>query len=247
MTPAKIDGILRCHGFTGVYFEFNAAALGRALVWTIAALVAAFILTRIGIFCFGVFPERRILTLLDLGCEHNVPSLFSGLLIALGGLLAAAAAKGERKNGRPFWAWAGLAVLLLFLAADEWLAFHEHLIKPLQKALNTRGPLLFAWVIPYGALTACFVAVYARFLSRLPRVTSRLFIAAGGVYVAGAMGCELLGGLIQESLGRDSIAFAAEVLVEETLEMSGMALFVYALAAHLERTFPAIGVRMRAS
>jgi hypothetical protein len=85
--------------------------------------------------------------------------------------------------------------------------------------------------------------VYVPFLKRLPKQTRNLFMAAGVIYVGGAVGCEMIGALIVERSGLWSPAFALEVLVEETLEMSGIALFIYAITSYIQSEFPGMSVR----
>lgn len=219
--------------------------LAAVLGGVAAALSAAFIFTRVLVFSFGFSPERRLPASFDLGAEGNLPALFGGALLLAAAVLLSVAARGERGRGRPSADWIGLAAVFVFLAFDEWLGIHEILIKPVKQLLHTDGLFRFAWVIPYGVLTAAVGFSCLSLLRRLPARTRNLFIAAGAIYVSGALGCEMLGGLIEQRLGRESLAFACEVLVEESLEMGGAILFVYAIAAYLRDELTGLAVRVR--
>lgn len=215
--------------------------LARVLGWTAAGLSAAFVATRVLVFRFDFDPRRRLPMFFDLGREGNLPTLFGGALLLGAAALLAVAARGERAAGRPAAAWSALSGIFVFLAFDEWLSFHEALIKPIKILLSLEGPLRFAWVLPYGLFTGAVGVSCLGLLRRLPARTRNLFVAAGAIYVGGALGCELIGGIIEQRLGRESAAWALEVLVEESLEMGGAVLFLYAIADYL-RGGPAVRV-----
>ena len=52
-------------------------------------------------------------------------------------------------------------------------------------------------------------------------------------YVAGALGCEFLGGRYFELHGRDNMPYALLVTCEEGLEMAGIVIFIGALLAYM--------------
>lgn len=228
-----------------VDLEIPPGRLARALAWIAAGLCAAFVATRALVFACGYDPHRRLAVFFDLGREGNLPTLFGGALLLGAAALLAVAARGEALRGRPAAEWRCLSGLFVFLAFDEWLALHEALIKPVKAALNTDGLLRFAWVIPYGLLAALVALSCLGLLRRLPARTRNLFVLAGAVYVAGALGCEMIGGLVEQRFGREGWPFALEVLVEESLEMGGAILFLYALAAYLRDELSGLSVRLR--
>lgn len=228
-----------------IELRLSPGSLARVLGGTAAGLSAAYAASRILVFRFGFSPDRRLPAFFDLGREGNLPALFGGALLLGAAALLAVAARGERGRGRPAAAWNGLCALFVFLAFDEWLSFHEALIKPVKTLLKADGVLRFAWVVPYGILAAVVGVSCLSLLRRLPARTRSLFLAAGAVYVAGALGCEMLGGLIEQRLGRESAAFALEVLAEESLEMGGAVLFIYAIAAYLRDELAGLALRVR--
>jgi hypothetical protein len=62
-------------------------------------------------------------------------------------------------------------------------------------------------------------------------------VIAGTIYVVGAIGVEMLTGLYFESHGGGNPGYVALQTVEETLEMSGIVIFIFALADYLDHQF----------
>lgn len=196
-------------------------------------------------FGFGHDHVLGLRRLLDFDGEGTAPAWFSSLLFLasaaiLGVIWHARRAGGDRFRGH----WAVLAAVFLFLALDEAAAVHEQLIDPVRRALDTGGALLHAWIIPYGIALTVMLALYIPFLRGLPARTLRLMLAAGALYVAGAIGMEIVGGYVWDRDPVRGIAIVAIMAVEETLEMVGLALFVYALLDYLARVNPLLGFRI---
>jgi hypothetical protein len=103
------------------------------------------------------------------------------------------------------------------MAMDETLQVHELSSAALRAALGiSAGPLHQAWVVPAMGFLAVFGAMYLRFVFALPARSRNLFVLAGAVYVAGALG----------------------------MEMAGMVIFLYALLDHLGRSAPESRLRI---
>ena len=141
----------------------------------------------------------------------------------------------RRSGGRFVRHWVFLALTFAYLSLDESAYLHEILIEPLRNRLGTGGLLYFAWVIPGAAAVLIFGLAYLRFLWNLNRRSRFLFVAAGLVFVGGALGFELIGGALAESFGFESIRYTVIMTIEETLEMCGLILFVFALVDYLRR------------
>ncbi|HLL46809.1 MAG TPA: hypothetical protein VK399_08860, partial [Longimicrobiaceae bacterium] len=138
-----------------------------------------------------------------------------------------------------------LALLFLYLSVDEAAELHELLIEPLRGSLNAGGLFHFAWVVPAIALLAVLGLAYARFLVHLPASTRRLFIMAAATFVGGAVGAEMVGGAWVESRGFHNLGSVLIWTVEESLEMLGIVVFVYALLHHLQLRGAAITFLVR--
>lgn len=213
---------------------------GIVLLLALAHLAAQF-----SIYVLGYDNLFGLIPLFSLNAEENIPALYSSLALVFCALLLALIAWATKRSGRPYFRhWAGLSAIFLFLGMDESLSFHESSTVPLRKALDTSGALFYAWIIPYGLFLAVLLAVYARFLLRLPGETRRAFLLAAGLYVSGAMLFEIPGGIYDEAFGRHTPLYSAISTLEELLEMGGIVVFIRALAAYLAARFPTLAVRI---
>jgi predicted permease len=126
---------------------------------------------------------------------------------------------------------------MLFLAIDEASSIHEQLTVVTREALGTSGYLFFAWVIPYGVATLLLILLFAKFLFDLPVRTRSLFVLAGAIYVTGALGFEMLGGRYVTSPGATEVVYSVIYTMEELFEMTGIALFIYAILHYMTAEF----------
>lgn len=181
--------------------------------------------------------SRLVIKLLDFNLEANLPTYFSSLLLMGNGFLLALIGSRYKALGQKFWHWYGLAAIFIFLAFDEMIQIHEQLRAPMEGLFNTSGLLYFAWFIPYIAVTIIIAIAYFKFMMRLPKKILKLFIIAGMLYVGGAVGMEMLGGWHAEIHGEKTITYALMYSFEELLEMSGAAVFMYALISYITEEF----------
>jgi hypothetical protein len=203
----------------------------KGLSCVIATLFFMHVLMLIADYGMGRDNLLELRTLFDLNGEQNLPTLFSTLqLLLAAGLLLLLANRSRLSKRADGTYWVGLALVFAFLATDEFCELHEKLIGPLRRMLHPTGALSFAWVIPYTAFVLVFAAAYCRFWWRLPTSSRKLFAVAAAIYVGGGIGMEMVGSKIFTVYGWHSFQFDAQTLVEEFMEMFGVALFVYALA-----------------
>jgi hypothetical protein len=188
-----------------------------------------------GLYLVDQIPKAHISTafnrIFNLDIEANAPSFFSSLLFLCATVLlyiiSLRAESGKVK-------WRLLSFVFLFLCLDEAVSIHEETIYFMQNLLarndhrDFNGYLHFAWVLPYMVLFLAVAAYYLKFVLNLPKVTRNLFIVSGIVYVAGAVGCEMIGGHFFKVYGKTHLWWIA-VTFEEMLEISGLILFNYAL------------------
>ncbi|MEM8858126.1 MAG: hypothetical protein AAGD96_07390 [Chloroflexota bacterium] len=175
--------------------------------------------------------------LFSLDGENNVPTAYSALALLVVSIVLFYIYAQRKKLKLPYVAWIILSFIFMFLALDEWLQIHEILIAPFRLTFNTSGALYFAWVIPYGIGLIIFAASYLKFLINLPKKFAMLFIISGLIYCAGALGLELVSGVIVEEYGMRSLATVILNVIEETLEMVGIATFIYALLDYIVYQF----------
>lgn len=211
----------------------------RVLSGLVASLVGLHIMTQAIKFSFASAISSNTLTrffqLFDLDQENNFPSLFSfGLLALSSGLLYLIAFFKSQTRSSYYRHWGILALLMGALSLDEIMSFHELLVIGLRKLTHASGLFHFAWVIP-GMIFVLAVGIgFVSFLRALPQRTRRLFLLAGSIYIGGALGMEMIGGLILSFTNPESPLYLLEVTVEETLEMTGIVVFIHALLTYLQ-------------
>jgi len=222
------------------------AVLGLIVGLLVAASIGASFLALAPIHGpFLLKARHSVVRLLWLDGECNIPSWFSSALLLLCAFLLAVVAAAQRQlRDRHVGHWLALAVIFLFLSLDETAQLHELSIAPLRSSFHTSGLFLYPWIIPAAICVAVFVLSYLGFLASLPRRSRWLFVAAGAIYVAGALGVEALSGQ-QESLhGEETVGYHALITVEELLEMAGLVVFIYALLDYLGRRFRLVCMRI---
>jgi hypothetical protein len=222
----------------------NPRRAAAVLLCTVAALVAASSAGQLAVHLTGHDHLYGFVPRFSLVEEANVPTWYSSVALLACAALLAAVARTEREAGSRFVLhWKVLALLFLGLSVDEAAALHELLIEPVRGALGAGGLFYFAWVVPALAALALLGLAYFRFLVHLPPQTRRLFLAAAATFVGGAVGAEMVGGAWVESRGFHNAGSALLWTVEESLEMVGIVVFVYALLRHLELRGGTVTVR----
>lgn len=168
--------------------------------------------------------------LFDLDADQNVPTWYSSSMLLICALLLAGAAVANRGIHRLY--WSGLAIGFLYLSADEASSIHEKVRPVLGGWLHTGDFTDYVWVVLYGPIVLVLALAYLRFLRDLPVDTRRLFLAAGSLYVGGALGMEVVGGLYATFFGSSNLTYTLLTHIEELLEMLGVIIFVYSLLLH---------------
>ena len=172
----------------------------------------------------------RLMNRFDLAFEPSIPNWYSSCSLLLCGVVLAVIARAKaRSKGGWFWHWAVLAAIFVGLSIDEGVRLHEMLHTVIASRIETHGLLYFPWVIPALFFVAIVGLCYVPFLLRLDRRTAVLFVIAGAIYVMGAVGMDMIGGVIVEQHGMESIHHSFAQAVEELLEMLGVLIFLYAL------------------
>lgn len=211
----------------------------RLFAMTAASLILVHLIGQFARFFLGIDTDNLVTKFLlqefHLSLEENVPTYYSGMALLFCAVLLAFIA-GVKKQGGMSYAthWAVLAAIFLYLSVDEMSEWHEVLEIPVRAVLNTSGLFYFGWVIPFGFLLVVFLIAYARFvLYHLPNRTRVLFILAGVIFLSGALGVEMLGGRYAELYGYQNLTMVLYQTVEESLEMTGILVFIYALTSYI--------------
>lgn len=224
--------------------EVHSTRLVRGLSWAVGALVAVHLLGLIPKHVLGHDTLLGLLPLINMDGEMSLPAWFSSMLLlvcsALLGLIALDALR-EKEPFRRY--WLGLALIFLYLSADEAASIHEKATTVMRYLFGVKGFLYYhGWLVPGSILLAAFLLVYARFLKALPRSTRGNLLLAGGIYVAGAVLGEVVSGVYEAAWGRD-VLYSLLTTAEETLEMAGLVLLIRALLGHLSDTVGRVDVR----
>jgi len=165
--------------------------------------------------------------------ENNLPTLFSTILFLLAAAstaLIAQSADAAHKNH-----WSFLCGLFIVCGIDESACFHERLSFYLQKSLGFQGALYYSWIIPAAVLVLVLTATYAPLVIKLASSARVKIIAAGAIFVTGAVGFEPIQGWIVSNNYYFQMEWLAITLasVEEVLELTGLILFIDGTLDHL--------------
>lgn len=214
------------------------------LGFIICFLILGSIAGSIARYQYGV-TSSYAMHLFNLDSEKNFPTFFSTLLlVGCSGVLAFIAYARKRQQRKDFWYWTGLSLGFLFLGADEFIEIHEPIGTAIHTSLNTTGVFYFAWIIPYSILALAIVAAYLPFVWKLPKTVKKLMILAGFLYVGGALGMEAVASYFNYQLGERGLYFAVLTTIEESLEMFGLLVFLYALLSYINVVLGGLFVRV---
>ena len=215
-------------------------AAGMTLL--VLGLILASLLGQFLRYVLGLGNVLGLPNLFDVKMEGNVPTLYSVAALLFCSFLAVRAALADRlRRSRNAARWWVLASVFLYLAMDELFKLHERLGTPFGE--NTLGlfgldpTILFLqpWVL-YGTVLALVVGVIClRLFVGLPSRIRWLFVAAGALYVLGAVGLELFYARFEFIYGRqDTIGILVlSTTLEELLEMMGVVVAAYALSSYV--------------
>jgi hypothetical protein len=174
-----------------------------------------------------------LLDLFSVNLEESIPTWYSTLILVFASVLLSVIAFAKRASrDRYALYWLGLTLLFLYLSMDESAAIHEILSDPLQMAFNATGYLAFGWQIVAVPLVILFALLYVRFLFHLPPCFRNLFVVAGVLYAGGALVVEGISAN-QYSISGVTFTYLAIATVEETLEMLGVVVLIYALLSYI--------------
>lgn len=223
--------------------EIKSLSVFRLLIYIIGLLVSAALIGTFFRYSLGHSHVYGFVPLFDLDQETNIPTFYSSLALFFSAVLLCLISYVEKNQGNAWRYWLGLMFIFVFLSMDEFIQIHERFGEPMREIFNTSGYLLFAWVIPYFFIGLTLLITYARFLFTLPRPITWLILSSGLIYVSGAVGIEMLSASISDNGLRDSMSYALVTTLEETLEMVGIALFIYTLLLYISKHMGSINIK----
>ena len=225
----------------------NTTSIIRVLVGIALFLLISHISFQLTSYFTGHASIHGLVRLFNLDAEDNIPSVYSTTLLLLSSLLLTIITIFKWNETRAMIThWAVLAIGFFLMAADEELSFHEELIDPVRAILGNAhlGIFYFAWVVPAIMLVAVLGLFFLIFLIRLPRKTALRFVLVGSLYVGGSIGMELIGGLYDELHGQHNLTYIAIATAEESFEMFGVILFIWALLDYMTETFGEVQIKL---
>ena len=170
--------------------------------------------------------------------ENNIPTFVAFVLLLCCGLVSAWSSALEATRPRHRRAWAFIAFIFLLLAADEAFSFHEQLGTFLYARFSQFDLPMYAWVVPYGTVVVLLGSFLLRWFLELERSMQLSLFAAGAVFLAGAIGLELVASAHYESLPVERETYrtlTGDLLstFEEACEFAGASWFLHTLLKRL--------------
>ena len=197
------------------------------------------VLTNLGVSFFMPVVPLTFLNSIDLNEEYNLASYFSGALLCLAAAFCCVRGWISRKISTPirFWPyWLLLMLVFNYLAFDEVFLIHEMLEQHWDWS-GYSSYLTNAWVIPALLLVSLFLLIMLRFLYWLPDTERQNLILSGSLFIAGAVGVEVVAGHYWYTFGnvRD-MTYQLLNTLEEGLEISAVLYFCHILATSINST-----------
>jgi hypothetical protein len=236
LTPSAVDKAFSLHPQT--------VAKRMLVVITVLALLNLFaIFLFYGLNNDGIL-TRRLFLHFGLNEEGNISTYFSTLQLLVASALLAVVAKQAPTAGigRRWWF---LSAVFLFLSIDESTSIHEELTRTTNATVfhdvadnTTRlgGYMHYSWVLPYLLLLGLLTVAYARFIWELPPRIRTLFVVSAVIFVMGAAGLEMLEGKFYLLYGKHNVLNSLACVLEESMEMLGVTIFIYALLLYIGNT-----------
>jgi hypothetical protein len=168
--------------------------------------------------------------------EGTLPAWFSSTLMLMCAALLAAIGGAARDKNEPYVRhWLALSVIFVLMSLDEVASLHE-MTNKMREYFGADGAFYYPWVLPAAAFLLVLGVLYLKFLIALPTRSALLFVSAGCIFVAGAMGMEMVGAALYASHdNEEQWGYFMLTTIEESLEMAGLILFLYGLMDHLSR------------
>lgn len=165
--------------------------------------------------------------------EANLPTYCSALLILIAAFILLIIGKMQPHGSR--FHWQSLSAVMLFLSLDEATSIHETVGNFFGIIFSGKNAFVSNWPLPYSIFCIIVLVFYFPWLQKMPRKLRNGMLLSGFIYVAGALGIEILESKLKyiydESQWDNVLNWT--VTTQEIMEMAGMFLFVKTLAEYL--------------
>lgn len=192
---------------------------------------------------YGLYP------LFYLGHDSSIPSWYASITLLICSALLAVHARISRRAGERYaMHWLTLAVIFFLLSLDEVARIHETVGAAVGERASgyvgqMGGLLYYAWVIPGTIFVVIVGMMYIGFLRALPPTVRWGMVAAGAIFVGGAVGAEMYNARVDSMYG-NNLHLQLGTVFEEFLEMAGIALFAHVLARYLAHRVQDVRLRL---
>ncbi len=185
--------------------------------------------------------ELNLVHFFDVNSERSLPTWYSSFALMFCAVLLGSIAQRKRQEQDAYrWHWFGLALIFIYLSIDEAESLHEILIEPLRALIGQSTLLYYPWVLVGLVLVLIVSLLYFRFLFHLAPKYRFLFVASAILFVAGAIGFEIIDGVVESLFGEHNLGFVLLFHIEELLEMLSVVLFIYTLSVYIDEYLPRI-------
>ena len=206
-------------------------------------------------------PDSILITILfklfSVDTERSIPTFYSTATLLLASVLVALISYIKQNRSESYvFHWFGLSLILAFLGWDEAVQIHEKFIDtPIiyrlldSLGLERSGVFTFPWVLVATFGVFLFLVLYSKFLFDLPKILKKTFLTAIVIYVGGALGMEMLGGLIlgdpsQVANASNNFVYILNTSLEEMFEMVGVLTLIYGLLIYLNSRVQIITINL---
>ena len=183
----------------------------------------------------------RFFKLFNFDTEQNIPTFFNSILFIISAVLFFINGNAGAKRIKRTWYLLGF--IFIYLSIDEFCSLHELLIKlPDYFNFKRTGVFYFFWVVPYGLASLLLFLFLIPLIKKIPPRVRLLFIISAIIYITGAAIMESISGIEFEKHKR-SFLFQILTTIEESFEMLGLILAIYAGFLNLEINVESITIR----
>jgi hypothetical protein len=221
----------------------------KRILWLLIAITAAFYLLHVTLLSFNYpTPEwYEAIELFDMDREISLATWYNQLLfLALAAVTLTIALLKHKLADRWTKHWFALSALMLFLSADETAMIHEKFgifthVTGLHDFLITHGGRFFTyswWLISLTFLVIIAIFMF-KFWRNLPTNTRRLLALSVAIFLLGSVFLDAYAGWYNSA---DPAIYVSHFITgaEESCEMIGLALALYALLNHLRHLPPKV-------
>ena len=185
----------------------------------------------VGLFALTRSAEGNLAHLFDLNGEANLPTWYTAMLWLVAGLSAYRVSRTDQHPRALYWLL--LAIGCALLSVDEVAQLHETIGGILDRRAGDASGVVpvYRWARLAIVIVILAAFLFRGFLLRLERRTALRLVGAGAVFLAGAIGIESLGSLVEFKVIAGfpaGLSWHRSIALEEVLEMIGAVLMLRA-------------------